>query len=84
MVTNGEHRLPTRDWVGSDNGMDGLEDVTNVLWCSTLLVIEFEAVLIGRLLEARLSVCSSQALEEFLIWGGNPIVYLITRGPECI
>jgi hypothetical protein len=42
--SNGENALPACDGVGSDNGVNGFQFTSYILWRSSLRVVEFEAV----------------------------------------
>lgn len=69
-----EDGLPARDGVGADDGVDGFEELADVLRSTALSSEELEAVFLGGLVEARLGVGGGQGVEEFLVWFGDAVV----------
>lgn len=84
VVAHGEDGLPTRHGVGADDGVDGLEDLADVLGCAPRRGVHVEVVALGRLVEARLGVVPRQGVEEAAEGGRDAVVELVSRGPEGI
>jgi hypothetical protein len=74
VLADGKDGLPARDGVGADDGVDGLEELADVLGGAAGLGVELEAVPLGGLVEAGLCVGGGQGLEEFLVWFGDAVV----------
>ena len=56
VLANCEDRLPTRDRVRADNGVDCLQRIAFVLWCATFCTVYVEVVVLGSVGEHRLSI----------------------------
>ena len=78
VVADGEHGLPPRYWVGSNEGVNGLENLADVLGSAAGGRVDGEVVALGGVVEERLSVVSSKSVEELPQLGGDAIVELIT------
>lgn len=79
-----EDGLPARDGVGADDGVDGFEELADILGSTALSSEELEAVLLGGLVEARLGVGGGQGVEEFLVWFRDAVVQFVAGGPEGV
>lgn len=84
MVPNGVYTFPSRDRVGPDHGVDGLQICTDIFWCTALLTIQLKVVLFGALVEDRLGVCSSKTFEKLLVCRRQAIIDFITRRPKRV
>lgn len=74
VLADGEHGLPAGDRVGANDGVDGLEQLADVLGGAARLGEELEAVAGGGLVEAWLRVGGGQGLEEALVWLRDAVV----------
>lgn len=84
MAANCENTLPPSDWVGADHRMLSAQFLANILGSSARTRVNLEAVLLGNVVEARLGIGGSQALEELLVWLREAVVDLITGSPQRI
>jgi len=82
--TDGEDGFPASHWVGADHGVDGLEDLADVLGGAALGGVELEAVAFGSLVEAGLCVSRGESLEKALVWGGDAVEELVAGSPEGV
>lgn len=60
--SNGENALPAGDGVGSDNGVNGFQFTSYVLWGSSLRVVELETITLRCLAEVWLLERGGQRL----------------------
>lgn len=67
MMANGIYALPASDRVGSDDRVNSRQVGTNILRCTALGTVKLEVVLLSTLVENRLCISGSQALEELLV-----------------
>lgn len=67
MVPESEDRLPPSNRVCAHNGMDGLEDFSNVFGCPTRFGVDLESILLGGGIEARLGIGGREGLKKFLV-----------------
>jgi len=51
VVANGKDRLPPRDGVGADDGVDSLEDFAYILGCTALACVDLKVVALGGVIE---------------------------------
>lgn len=84
VLADGKDGFPPGNGVGADDGVDGLEEVADVLRGAAGFGVELEAVPVGGLVEAGLRVGGGQGLEEFLVWFGDAVVELVAGGPEGV
>jgi len=84
VATNGEDALPASDRVCTDDGMNRLELRADILGCTTGLVVQLEASLLGNPPETRLLKSHGKTLEELLVRLADTIVDLVARRPEGI
>ena len=84
MVTNGKDCLPAGYWVGADNWVYSGKLVADIEWRATLLSVQLEIVVLSCLCEKRLSVGSSQTLQELLVSWREAVVNLIAGGPKGV
>ena len=84
VVADSIHRFPARDGVGTDDRVDGLEGLADVLGRATLATIYAEAVALGCLVEERLGVVGGQCVEEGAQRGRDAVVQLVAGGPERV
>jgi hypothetical protein len=74
--TNSKDGFPASNWVGADNRVNSLKFISNVLWCTTLIGVDFESVGFGGVVEARLGICGGQTLVEPLERLGKTVINL--------
>ena len=84
VVANAEDGLPAGDRVGADEGVDGLQQLADVLGRATLGRVDLEVVALGGVVEERLGREDGQLIEETLEGGRDAVVELISRGPESV
>jgi len=78
VMTDSKDGLPASDGVGADNWVLSGELITNVEWGATGLGVKLELLVLGSLSEKGLSVSGSEAIEEFLVSGGESVIDLVT------
>ncbi len=76
--------LPAGDRVGADQGVDGLEDLADVLGGTTLGSVDLKVVALGSVVEERLGRENGQLVEEALQSGRDAVVELVARSPEGV
>ncbi len=84
VVADGKDRLPARDRVRADHGVDRLEHLADVLRRAALLGVDGEAVALGRVVEGRLGGVGRQSVEEAAEGDRDAVVELVARGPESV
>lgn len=84
VVADSINALPAGDRVGPDNWVNSSQVGSNILRCTALGTVELEVVLLGTLVEDRLCISGSQALEELLVRWRKTVVDLIARRPQSI
>ena len=84
MMSHSKHALPARYGVSTDNRMNGLQHLPYILWRTPRAGEDFKVVFLGNLVELGLGICCRQTIQELLVWLRNAIIYLVSRGPECI
>lgn len=84
VVADGEDGLPAGDRVRADDGVDGLEELADVLRGAALGRVDAEAVAVGGLVEARLGVGGCEGVEEGTEGGRDAVVDLVPRSPEGV
>jgi hypothetical protein len=67
VCANSEYTLPTRDWVGADNGVLSAKLLADILGSTTWAWVNLEVVILGNFIEARLSICCGQTFQELLV-----------------
>ena len=67
MVANAVERLPSRNGVCADAGVDSGKGVASVLRCTSRSGVNGEVVFFGRSIEVWLGVCCGERFKELLI-----------------
>lgn len=73
--------LPACDWVRPDDWMDGSEVASDVLGCSTWLLIELEATALGCFDEVWTAEGAGETFEESLVVRAQAVVELVAGCP---
>lgn len=84
VASHRENTLPTGDWVGPHNGMDGLEDGSDVLRCTTRLIVKLEAVTLSGLCKAGLLESHLKCLDELLERFAEDVIQIVSASPKGI
>lgn len=84
VVAHGEHGLPACHGVGAHDGVDGLEDVADVLGGAACGGEELEVVLLGCCVEVWLGIVCRERVEEAPESWRDAIIELVSRGPKSI
>jgi len=84
VVTDGEDRLPTGDWIGADHGVNGLEGLADIFGRAARGGIELEVVALRRFVEAWLGVVCDESVEEGAEGRGDAVIEFVARGPESV
>lgn len=84
VMAHAKYGLPARDWIRSNERVNGFKHVADVLGRTALSGEQLEVVGIGSVFETRLRVVCRQGVQEAAQRLGDAIIKLVTRGPEGI
>lgn len=81
---DGENTLPSGHRIGADDRMDRLEELADILGCSSFTAEELEAIAVCRFVETGLCVSSCQGVEEPSKGWRDAIIQLVTGRPQSV
>lgn len=84
VMASAEDALPAGDGVGANHGVDGFEELADILRRTTLGAVDLETIALSGVVEAGLSVGRSECLEELLQRLGDTVVNLVSGRPESV